>query len=128
MFNKQLFLANSVGWGNKVKGASNKWAKIVGAWLNTKKFPVLIVGYENLMKDTYTELKRMLDFIEYPYSEDDVLCAVNKSAEGFHRNHSKRYLSNPFSPEVQNFVLDQIKTIDASLLKHDISLHHPYTI
>ena len=93
-----------------------------------KEFPVLIVGYENLMKDTYTELKRMLDFIGYPYTEDDVLCSVKSSGEAFHRNHTKQHFTNPYSPELQEFVLDQIKTIDASLLEHNISLYHPYTI
>ena len=52
-----------------------------------KEYPVLIVGYENLMKNTYTELKKMLDFIGYPYSEDDILCTVKSSGENFHRNH-----------------------------------------
>ena len=80
------------------------------------------------MKDKYTELKRMLDFTEYPYSEDDLLCTIKSSGEGFHRNHSKKHLVNPYSPELQEFVLNQIKTVDAKLLEHGISLYHPYTI
>ena len=80
------------------------------------------------MKDRYTELKRMLNFIEYPYSEDDLLCTVKSSGEGFHRNHTKKYLINPYSPELQEFVLSQIKKIDANLQEHNISLYHPYTI
>lgn len=120
-------LANDSGWEPKVKYASNKWKRIVRQWLNVKEFPVLFIGYENLLKDTYTELKRMLDFIGYPYLEDNVLCAVKSSGEGFHRKHKKRQ-SNPYSPELQEFVLNQIKEIDASLLEHNISLYHPYTI
>ena len=106
---------------------SDRWANYVKGWLNVKEIPVLVVGYENLVKDTYTELKRMLNFIGYPYSEDDVLCSVKSSGESFHRNHKKR-LINPYSPELQEYVLGQIKTIDARLLEHDISLYHPYTI
>ena len=92
-----------------------------------KEYPVLIVGYENLMKNTYTELKKMLHFIGYPYSEDDILCTLKSSGESFHRNHTKK-LYNPFSPKLQEFVLDKVKEIEASLLKHNISLHYPYTI
>ena len=122
------FLANNSAWENKVKRGSNKWTRIVKQWLSVKEFPVLIVGYENLMNHTYTELKRMLDFIGYPYSEDDLLCTVKNSGEGFHRNHTKKHFINPFSPELQEFVLNKIKTIDANLLEHNISLYHPYTI
>ena len=70
------------------------------------------------MSNTYAELKRMLDFIGYPYSENDILCTVKSSGEGFHRKHTKKHY-NPFSPKLQEFVLDKIKEIDASLLKHN---------
>ena len=68
----------------------------------------------------------MLDFIGYPYSENDVLCTVKNSGKSFHRNHTKQHV-NPYSSELQEFVLNEIKDIDASLLKHNISLYHPYT-
>ena len=97
----------------------------VTQWLNYRDIPVLIVGYENLKKNAYTELKRMLDFIGYPYSEDDVLCAVRSSGESFHRKHARKDL-HPYSAEVQEFVLNEIKQVDAALLKHNISLYHPY--
>ena len=67
----------------------------------------------------------MLNFIGYPYSEGDLLCAV-KSSEAFHRNHTKKIHQNPYSQSLQGFVLDQIKDIDADLLKHNISLYQPY--
>ena len=97
----------------------------VREWINYKAFPVHIVGYENLMKNTYTELKRMLDFIGYPYSEEDILCAVKSSSETFHRNHTRKAV-HPYSPEMQELVLNEIKQLDATLLKHNISLYHPY--
>ena len=122
--NYQPFIANNSAWDAKVKRASNKWKRIVTQWLNVNEFSVLIVGYENLMKDTYNELKRILDFIGYPYSEDDVLCAV-KNSDFFHRHHIKKHL-NPYSPELQEFVLNEIKDVHGSLLKHNISLYHPY--
>ena len=106
---------------------SDRWENHVKHWLDVTEVPVLIVGYENLVKDTYTELKRMLDFIAYPYSEDDVLCSIKSSGETFHRNHKKSSI-NPYSPELQKYVLNRIKHVDASLLEHNISLYHPYTI
>ena len=120
-------IANDSGWEPKVKRASSKWKRIVRQWLSVKDFPVLIVGYENLMNNTYAELKRMLNFIGHPYTEDSVMCTVKNSGEVFHRKHTKKQ-ENPYSPELQEFVLNQIKEIDTSLQEHNISLHHPYTV
>ena len=94
-------------------------------WLNYKQVPVHIVGYENLLKDTCTELKKMLDFLQYPYTDKDVLCTVKHAGETFHRNHAKKDLQ-PFSQKLQKFVLNEIKQVDAALLKHNISLYHHY--
>ena len=82
------------------------------------------MGYENLMKDTYTELKKMLDFIGYPYSEGDIFCAVQNSGETFHRSHIKKDV-HPYSLELQKFILKRIKGISPDLLKHNISLSWP---
>ena len=112
-------------WDAHVKKQCRTWRMQVMQWLNYKEFPVLIVGYENLVKDTYTELKRMLDFLEYPYSENDLMCTVKSTGETSHRSHTMKHF-NPFSPQLQKFVLNEIKQVDASLLKHNISLYHPY--
>ena len=79
------------------------------------------------MKDTFTELKRMLDFIGYPYSEDDITCAV-KSSNTFHRNHTNhtKEHSNVYTPEQQEFVNNIIRDVDAGLLKHNISIYNHY--
>ena len=120
-----FFLADNPAWEAYVKKQSRSWKSNVMQWLSHRQFPVLIVGYDNLKRDTYTELKRMLDFIGYPYSEEDVLCTVRNSGEAFHRNHTRKDL-RPFPPELQNFVLNEIKQVNNILLKHNISLYHPY--
>ena len=114
-----VFVVNSSDWIKEVKRRSRDWKYHVMAWLNATRFPVLVVGYENLMINTYTELKRILDFVGYPYSKNDVLCAV-KSSEAFHRKHKKDI--HAFSPELQQIVNNDIKAVNESLLKHNISL------
>ena len=118
-------VANNSVWKAHVKKQSRAWKAQVMQWLTYKTVPVLIVGYENLRSNTYSELKRMLDFLGYLYSEDDLLCAVKSSGETFHRNHTRKDLQ-PYSPELQKFVLNEIKQVNAALLKHGISLYHPY--
>jgi len=87
------------------------------------KIPVLMIGYENLVKNTSTELRKMLDFLKHPYTEDDIQCAVS-NAELFHRSHTKTV--NPYNPEVEKFVLNEIKKIDGRLQKHNIYVYHTY--
>ena len=70
---------------------SQDWKVHITQWLNVTQIPVLVVGFENLKNDTYTELKRMLDFLGYPYSEDNVLCAIKSPTETFHRKHKKGF-------------------------------------
>ena len=128
MLTHSSYLANTTGWAYKVKKVSTKWKNIVSAWIGKKEYPVLVIGYENLVQNTYGELKKMLDFIGYPYTEDDILCTVKSAGEGFHRSHTKKRY-NPFPPALQDFVLNHvIKDVDALLLKYNISLYHPYTI
>ena len=113
-----FFVVGNSNWTTRVKGQSQAWKKHVSQWLNTRGIPVLFVGYENLRNDTYTELKRMLDFLGYPYSDEDVLCTVRRRDESFHRNHTKEI--HPYSPELQTFVNSQIKQINNGLQKHNI--------
>ena len=115
-----VFLVNNVGWNKEVKGKSQEWKVHITQWLKVTEIPVLVVGYENLINNTYTELKRMLDFLGYPYSKDDVLCAIKSPNENFHRKHTKD--SHVFSPELKQIIISNIKQVNANLLKHNISL------
>ena len=115
-----VFLVNNPAWNKEVKKRSQDWKVHITQWLNVTQIPVLVVGFENLKNDTYTELKRMLDFLGYPYSEDNVLCAIKSPTETFHRKHKKDL--NVFSPELQKIIVNDIKQVNAKLLKHNISL------
>ena len=116
-----FFADNNSKWESYVKNQSLAWKNEVKQWLSNKQYPILIVGYENLQRNTHKELKKMLDFLGRPYTEDDILCAV-KSSEDFHRKHTKKDV-HPYSPELQKFVRNEIEQVDAALLIHNISLY-----
>jgi len=88
------------------------------------EIPVLMIGYENLVKNTSAELRKMLDFLQHPYTKDDIQCAVS-NAELFHRNHTTKTV-NPYTPEVEKTVLNKIKKINKKLQKHNIYIYHTY--
>ena len=118
--NCYVFVVNNSAWYREVRRRCLEWKTHVTKWLKVTKVPVLVVGFENLKNDTYTELKRMLDFLEYPYSEDNVLCAIKSPSENFHRKHQKD--QDVFSSELQKIIVNDIKQINANLQKHNISL------
>ena len=62
----------------------------------------------------------MLDFLGYPYSEDSVMCAIKSPSEKFHRKHTKDLQA--FSPELRQSIVNDMKQVNADLLKHNISL------
>jgi len=82
-----------------------------------------MIGYENLVKNTSAELKKILDFLKHPYTEDDTQCAVKNSLL-FHRKHTRTV--NPYNPELEKIVLGQIKKVDQRLQKHSIYIYHTY--
>ena len=114
-----VFVVNNPAWDREVKQKFQGWKTHITQWLKVTAIPVLVVGFENLKNDTYTELKRMLDFLGHPYSEDSVVCAIKSPSESFHRNHTKD--SNAFSPGLWQSIVNDTKQINANLLKHNIS-------
>ena len=115
-----VFVENNPAWDRKVKQKFQQWKVHITQWLKVAKIPVLVVGFENLKNDTYTELKRMLDFLGYPYSKENILCAIKSHSESFHRKHTKD--SHAFSPELRQSIVNDMKLVNANLLKHNISL------
>ena len=115
-----VFVVNNLAWNRLIKQRFQQWKAHITQWLKVTKVPVLVVGFENLKNDTYTELKRMLDFLGYPYSEDNVLCTIKSPSENFHRKHTKD--SHAFSPALRQSMIDNMQEINANLLKHNISL------
>ena len=57
----------------------SSWEKNYHSWLNHKKFPVIMVKYEDLIEDTLMTFKRVIEFIEL----------ITKSQKGFNEKKAK---------------------------------------
>ena len=82
-------------------------------WLIVHKGPLLVVRYENLLLDLKRELGKMINFLEFPHSEETLEC-VTRNAEGnFHRK------SNSFNPFIgmDNNLLKNLQTIEDAIHK-----------
>jgi len=106
-------------WVVAVIRYSERWRVHVEKYLNTTKTPTLVVKYENLLTDLQTELKRMMRFMEFPYTKDDLQCISKSTLEGFHRKHKNN--TDPYTPEQRKIVYTQIRLANNVLLHYNIS-------
>ena len=97
---------------------ADKYFNTLAIWLDGH-IPVVVVRYEDLLKDTRTQLRRMLDFLEFPYTEERLDCVINHQVQTFHRKHSHNF--DPFSPALHRKFLQVMKQVEPLLNKYDVS-------
>ena len=49
----------------------SSWEKNYQTWINNKIFPTLVIKYENLIKQTYEEFKKIVKFIDNLMEKDN---------------------------------------------------------
>ncbi|XP_065913863.1 sialate:O-sulfotransferase 1-like [Dysidea avara] len=121
----QEHFGNNSKWDDAVREDSTAWEKHVATWLGHIQRPTLVVQYEELQRNLDGELKRMLGFLERPYTEDDIQCTVHSTVDGFHRKHTKQL--NPFTASQTQFILNKLHLVDNILKENNISYHNVYT-
>ena len=101
------------------------WILFLGCttWLSkASSIKTLVVQYENIQTNFTHELKRMLEFLDMPVTEERLKC-VEQNKEGLFKR--KVHLNfDPFSPENKqavNRIIDQAAPL---LAKHNIHYDH----
>jgi len=56
---------------------ATSWSRHVRSWMNVKRFPVLLVSYEDMLENTEVELARIVRFLGMDYDKARVRRAVN---------------------------------------------------
>ena len=105
-----------------MKSYAGRWKSHVERWLGPQlpiDSSVLVVKYENLKTDLRTELIRMMKYLEYPYTEEDLECTIKSNTNGFHRNHTKPV--EHYLQKEADVVYEQIQLAEVYLKKYDIS-------
>lgn len=120
-----LYLVDNPEWRRYALSAGYRYQRTVERWLKVLKIPTIVVRYEDLVKDTRTQLQRMLDFLQYPYTEKRLDCVVNHPVETFHRTHYHEF--DPFTTRQRLRLLGIMKTIEPLLNKHGTSYSDIYS-
>jgi hypothetical protein len=82
----------------------NLWHEHVREWVLNKRERVFVVKYEDLMADTISVTKKMLEFINYPFDEQVVLHAVEMSKFGKMKSLEEKYGSGRLEESLKGFV------------------------
>lgn len=89
----------------------------MGWLLHSQGHPVLVVRFEDLKADAVKEMKRMLNFLKVPYSEDEVLKRMTKDVGTFHRKHHEVF--EHFTHQQRDLVLASIRQVIELLRQHN---------
>ena len=104
----QLFhLGDDKNWNDTVYELADKWKEHVQRWLSGKVpygSTILVVKFEDLLNDLRTELIRMMKYLEYPYTEEDLNCTIKSNTNFFRRDRSH-------SQHIEHFTQTQIDVV-----------------
>ena len=72
-----------------------------------------------MKKDVAKQLQNMLDFLDYPYTEKDIQCILDKQMEAFHRHKDKQF--DPFTVKQRKLVQRSILKVAKLLDKYEVN-------
>jgi DNA-binding NtrC family response regulator len=90
------------------------WEQTVLAWImNNHDHPVLIVRYEDVKNNTHSELRRMLDFLQVPYSSSRLKEVVARGYRMYRRDHGETF--DHYTPGQRDTVTSAIEHVSKRL-------------
>ena len=77
--------------------------------------------FEDLLTDLRTELIRMMKYLEYPYTEEDLNCTIKSNTHAFHRSHDhSKDVVEHFTQSEVDVIHRQIQQVDRFLKNYKI--------
>ncbi|NXY38558.1 WSCD2 protein, partial [Pomatorhinus ruficollis] len=104
------FVANYAPW----------WATHTLDWLRYGK-KVLVVHFEDLKRDLFVQLQRMVALLGVTACEDRLLCVEGQKDGNFKRSGLRKLEYDPYTPEMRKTIGGYIRTVDAALKLRNLS-------
>ena len=93
---------------------------MVQFWLNKGNISsALVIKYEDMVINFTTQLRKMLDFLQVPYSDKDIDCVASSQLENFHRKKGTSF--EHYIPADRQLVLDSLMSVEDLLNKYNVS-------
>ena len=96
--------------------------------LDNHSHPVHVVNYEDLKKDYIREVEKILDFLQFPYSHEEVVERLREDYTDLQRQHTHEDFQH-FSPEQKEYLRTTLLTMMATANasgKADLFLFNEY--
>ncbi|NXX47681.1 WSCD2 protein, partial [Tricholaema leucomelas] len=104
------FVANYAPW----------WATHTLDWLRYGK-KVLVVHFEDLKRDLFVQLQRMVGLLGIAACQDRLLCVEGQKDGNFKRSGLRKLEYDPYTPEMRRLISGYIKTVDTALKLRNLS-------
>ncbi|XP_078083373.1 sialate:O-sulfotransferase 2 [Mustelus asterias] len=101
-------------WPEFVKNYAPWWVSHTLDWLKYGR-KVLVVHYEDLKRDLFNQLKKMVSVLGLNVSDDRLLCVESQKDGNFKRSGLRKLEYDPYTPEMRKMIDSFIKTIDMAL-------------
>ncbi|XP_056360569.1 sialate:O-sulfotransferase 2 [Oenanthe melanoleuca] len=104
------FVANYAPW----------WATHTLDWLRFGR-KVLVVHFEDLKRDLFAQLQRMVALLGVTACQDRLLCVEGQKDGNFKRSGLRKLEYDPYTPEMRKTIGAYIRTVDAALRLRNLS-------
>lgn len=95
------------------------WERTVLAWVSDNhNHPVLVVKYEDLKNNTVAELRKMLDFLQVPYSLSRLQYVVGRGYSMYKRKHDEEF--DHYTVDQRDTVRSAIERVARTLEEHNL--------
>ena len=105
------------------------WMQRLSNWvLDNHGHPVHVVSYEDLKRDTVREVEKILDFLQFPYTHEEVVERLRVDYTDFQRPHMQinfQYFSSEQNKKLQT-TLQTAMTNAMACGKADLFLFNEY--
>ena len=114
----QFSAGKNTEWDKFVTSRIEVWQKYFSNWiLNSESRSVLVVRFEDLKTDLIGQVKRMLDFLKFPYMEDELRSRLAEGFNKFRRAHGAENFEH-FTPNQQKLIQSVVVNTIKMLQKH----------
>ncbi|NXA37381.1 WSCD2 protein, partial [Eudromia elegans] len=107
-------------WPEFVRTYAPWWAAHTLDWLRFGR-NVLVVHFEDLKRDLFAQLQRMVGLLGVAAREDRLLCVEGQKDGNFKRSGLRKLEYDPYTPEMRALIGGYIKTVDAALRLRNLS-------
>ena len=94
-----MYSADGEPWDSFLHKYMKYWKKRLKYWVITQDiYPVHVLRYEDLQRDTLGEIRKVLDFLNISYDSSVLAARLMEDYSEFHRQHGKERFE-PYSLE-----------------------------